>query len=358
KLTQENNKLTQENNKLTQENNFLFGSWGEFCPSFGQDVDLYTKRIIESSDFFETMDVYLLGSDLTDQQKFELILSLVFNLKENKMLCSSLLSYSEFFLEKKNINDFLGNIRFLSQMAIYLDDIELAYDFYMKYFYYRSNIKVNEQIYQRYTKMKEIANKSRQHGHDLLIDYIQKQDTCNEKICIEIGTTRENVSGQGSTMLIAKLCNDKNIKFITVDMDPHNTLWAKFVANKNCINISAITSKGEDYLENIDFAIDYLFLDAYDFDHSMHTELRQKQYEKNLGSRINDDECHKMHLKCAILACKKLSKDGIICIDDTWRNKNGDWEAKGKLAIPYLLENGFEIIEERNKAILLQRKSE
>jgi hypothetical protein len=38
--------------------------------------------------------------------------------------------------------------------------------------------------------------------------------------------------------------------------------------------------------------------------------------------------------------------------------EDGRWSAKGTLAMPYLLANGFELVEARNRAALLRRKSE
>jgi hypothetical protein len=116
----------------------------------------------------------------------------------------------------------------------------------------------------------------------------------------------------------------------------------------------AINMKGEDYLRDYDGNFDFIFLDAYDFDHGKHSKLRQSRYEKFLGAPIDDTECHKMHLDCAIYVKEKLSQNGLVCIDDTWL-ENGNWTAKGTLAMPYLLENGFHVFEARNRSVLLGR---
>src|SRR3546814_16508885 len=98
-------------------------------------------------------------------------------------------------------------------------------------------------------------------------------------------------------------------------------------------------------------------LDAYDFDHGKHSELRQSRYKKFLGSEIDEIACHEMHLDCAKSVHLKLSAGGLVCIDDTWID-DGKWCAKGTLAVPYLLDNGFEIVEARNRAALLRRKNQ
>jgi hypothetical protein len=123
------------------------------------------------------------------------------------------------------------------------------------------------------------------------------------------------------------------------------------------LSFEAITMKGEDYLRDYDGNFDFIFLDAYDFDHGGHSKLRQSRYEKFLGASIDDTECHRMHLDCAKSVVKKLSARGLVCVDDTWL-EDGSWTAKGTLAMPYLLENGFHVLEARNRAALLVRSNE
>ena len=176
-------------------------------------------------------------------------------------------------------------------------------------------------------------------------------------VLIEIGTTRENVPGQGSTRKIAEFCKLKNIHFITVDMDPHNTFVAANMFKKLNVSFEAINMKGEDFLRGYEGDFDFVFLDAYDFDHGGHSELRQSRYRKFLGASIDEIECHKMHLDCAKSVLKKLSSVGLVCVDDTWL-EDGLWTAKGTLAMPYLLENGFNLLEARNRSALLNRVKE
>jgi hypothetical protein len=61
-----------------------------------------------------------------------------------------------------------------------------------------------------------------------------------------------------------------------------------------------------------------------------------------------------MHLECAKAALDKMAPWGVICMDDTWLT-DGAWQAKGTLAMPYLLEHGFRLLEMRNRAALLAR---
>lgn len=209
------------------------------------------------------------------------------------------------------------------------------------------------------TRISERANY--EHGHELLYAYLRQHlsellgDFGDRRpILIEIGTTRENIPGQGSTRKLAEFCMANNLHFITVDMDPHNTHVAADMFRVMESSFQAINMKGEEYLRDYDGNFDFIFLDAYDFDHGKHSALRQSRYQKFLGASINDVECHKMHLDCAKYIAEKLSRNGVVCIDDTWL-EDGRWTAKGTLAMPYLLENGFCLLEARNRAALLGR---
>jgi hypothetical protein len=43
-----------------------------------------------------------------------------------------------------------------------------------------------------------------------------------------------------------------------------------------------------------------------------------------------------------------------VNIDDTWQDDSGSWIFKGTLAVPYLIENGFEVIASKNRAVFLK----
>lgn len=213
-----------------------------------------------------------------------------------------------------------------------------------------------------YAKVRATSKEKGEHGHALLLGYLRKHlDGLRPKspgrklVVVEIGSTRENVAGQGSTRIFAKFCKSEHIDFITVDMDPHNTESAASVFRSIDADFRAINQKGEDFLREYSGEIDFIFLDAYDFDHGKHSALRQSRYEKYLGSSIDEKQCHEMHLDCARSASEKLSAFGLVCVDDTWL-VDGEWCAKGTLAVPYLLDNDFEIVEARNRAVLLRRK--
>lgn len=214
-----------------------------------------------------------------------------------------------------------------------------------------------------YEKNRAAASAPAEHGHELLIAYLKghlaalKRRVARPLVMVEIGSTREAVPGQGSTAKLAEFCRIHQMHFISVDMDPHNTGMAADLFNRMGVAFEAINMKGEDYLREIDRDIDFVFLDAYDFDHGQHSALRQSRYEKFLGQRIDDSACHQMHLDCATSVVKNLPPYGLVCLDDTWLEE-GHWTAKGTLAMPYLLGHGFHLLEARNRAALLARSAE
>jgi uncharacterized coiled-coil protein SlyX len=175
------------------------------------------------------------------------------------------------------------------------------------------------------------------------------------RMLIKIGTTRERVPGQGSTEKLARVCAAPGMEFITVDMDARNSAMALHMFRCLGLPFRAVTAKGEDFLAAWKGPVDYCFLDAYDFDHGQHSELRQSRYETFLGSRISDAQCHQMHLDCARSLAARLAGDGMICFDDTWTDAQDAWTAKGATAMPFLLEQGFRITDARNRAALLVR---
>ena len=226
----------------------------------------------------------------------------------------------------------------------------------------RLNPKEQSLLLKCYEKTQSERWDSIQHGHEVLLAYlkthldsIRKHHASRPAVMLEIGSTRENIPGQGSTKILAEYCHAEGIHFITVDMDPDNTQTAARLFHEMEVDFEAINGKGEDYLREYEGGLDFVFLDAYDYDHGKHSELRQSRYRKYLGSAIVDGQCHQMHLDCAESLSKKLSPSGLICVDDTWLT-NGRWSAKGTLAMPYLLDNGFFLLDIRNRAALLGRK--
>ncbi|MFD3306278.1 O-methyltransferase [Alteromonas macleodii] len=311
-------------------------------------------------ELLEKISLTLAEKDTSQLSKFAFCCkaSELFAEKKDELMAVHFINTATRYVEK----DDNGQLVFeLTKRALVLNKWDLAVDFSiasMSKFLSREDFD-GEHYLHAFTEIRRASKKKQQHGHDLLIEYIHsnKNDALqqNKKTFVEIGTTREDIPGQGSTIQLATLCHELGIQFITVDMDPNNTQLATITMMSESLSGVAINKKGEDYLAEYNGQLDFVFLDAYDFDHGNHSELRQARYEKYLGQRIDEKECHVMHLKCAESLNNILSKEGVICIDDTWRDEQNKWTAKGTLAVPFLLNQGFKIIDERNRAVLLKR---
>ena len=177
------------------------------------------------------------------------------------------------------------------------------------------------------------------------------------KTIIEIGTTRELRPPQNSTQKLAIFASAMDMRFVTVDMDPDNTKAAERILPFLNPAADAQTKKGELFLKTYAGALDYVYLDAFDFDHDQHSDKRRQRYQEFLNTDINDEECWLMHKLCAETIIERMPEGGIVALDDTWRDSDGVLQGKGKLAAPLLLQNGFKMVAETKDTLCLKRIS-
>lgn len=323
------------------------------------DVFSIANKCLAAEDIYNEIDKYLLSSLLDDAYKLKFCIALSdrFFSKKNNLMAQHFLTTAESFLTKEIDKELLVKQWLLLGRSNEAFDILVKGDLKVKKFTKNEREKLLS-VYNRVRK-KEIDKG--EHGHHLLLEYLEGSLSKYKKMIsdrvptlIEVGTTRENIPGQGSTRKIAEFCKRNKMQFITVDMDSHNTDMAYNLFIEMEMPFKAINSKGENYLSAYAGYMDFVFLDAYDFDHGNHSELRQSRYEKFLGNRIDEKKCHQMHLECAESIAVKLQPHGVVSIDDTWL-VDGKWCAKGTLAVPYLLENGFEVIVAKNRSVLMRR---
>ena len=323
------------------------------------------EKCFEQTDVQEAIDQQLLEEPWTDEEKFHICVVIAEKMYAHKdpLQAISWINQARLFLTTVKVENATQKYRDLSELAARFGQPNLAIDLIVESSFSAPSLNnaQKENLKTTYEKLRVPNAKKHEHGHDLLLEYLrdnphQHVSTQKKPVMIEIGTTRENVPGQGSTLQLAALAAKQGIQFISVDMDPHNSRWARFNLELMQLPGETVSQKGEDFLAQYPNTIEYIFLDAYDFDHGNHSELRQQRYQKYLGSNIDELQCHQMHLDCAKTLLEKLSPTGVICVDDTWQDDEGHWTAKGTLAVPFLLENGFKIIEARNRAVLMNRE--
>lgn len=333
----------------------------KFVVTGANDLKGLIAFCISAEDIHAQVDKLLESGRLDDQQtvKFLLGLSENFNVRKDKMTAMHFLASAKKYLKPGDTENHL----LLSRHYMALGRQQEALDLLVLNSLGADSLTSSERerLLSSYEKALAESRSKEEHGHELVLTYLQANRGSlklhdRRATLIEIGTTRENVPGQGSTRKLAEYCRSEGLHFITVDMDPHNTHEAEKLFKELGTNFEAVNQKGEDYLFEFQGYMDFVFLDAYDYDHGQHSELRQSRYKKFLGNNIDEALCHKMHLDCAKSVVQKLSPFGVVCVDDSWQ-VDGKWTAKGALAIPFLLENDFEIVEARNRSVLLGRKN-
>lgn len=324
-------------------------------------IQQLAQSCLDRSDPLGAIDDYLEGDELNNHEKFQLAVALSdrFFEQDDALNGQNYLALADRFIDESG-DIAVAQRQLLARRLAQKGRVDRALDLAVLNIARDLNLPENrsKQLLELYEKLREPQIKKGEHGHDLLLDALRKANeggtSLQNKLLIEVGSTRENVPGQGSTAKLAEFCARHKMCFITVDMDPHNTKVATRTLAQYDHQFQAVTQKGEDFLRELRDNPNFVFLDAYDFDHGKHSALRQNRYTHFLGAEISDAACHKMHLDCAESLVDKLAPGGLVCIDDTWQEQ-GEWTAKGKLAVPFLLDKGFKILEARNKAVILQR---
>jgi len=165
----------------------------------------------------------------------------------------------------------------------------------------------------------------------------EKQLETEKKVMVEVGCTR-NLTEQDSTFHLANFCKKNDIHFVTVDVNEDNIKTCKERLKEINPEFEAVASTGEEFLKKYDKKIDFLYLDGFDYFHNFHSQGRKDNYKKYLGLEITDENCWNMHLNC--VKNSTMSDNGIICINNVLNN---EYAGKGKLAIPYLMKNNYEV---------------
>jgi len=167
---------------------------------------------------------------------------------------------------------------------------------------------------------------------------------------VEVGCSREIIEGQNSTAQLLALAKEMGLPFAGIDLDQDNIAALK--RDYGDLGTQWIAGKGEDELASRQQPIAACYLDAYDFWHTSHSDLRQESYLKKYGAQINDQECHQMHFQAAQHATRIMPIGGVLGLDDTWL-ENDQWAGKGTLALPWLLEHGWQLLSQANRGTVM-----
>lgn len=132
----------------------------------------------------------------------------------------------------------------------------------------------------------------------------------------------------------------KHFRTVSVDIDPAATqnTFAICKALKQEGNLIPITGDGVEYLETRDYEIDLLFLDAWDVNlpNSAEEHLRAFQTAERL-----------LHQRSLVL----IDDTDVDCVDGELVFSDGV-SGKGKLVIPYAIENGWHVVFSGRQTLL------
>lgn len=153
--------------------------------------------------------------------------------------------------------------------------------------------------------------------------------------CIR-NTTEESKFGDGwSTLNWEYVAKETDSVVYVVDIDENHLSKSKQIVPESKYVVYTKQDSVE-FLKNFDKKIDFLFLDSYDY----------------CGDEENVRRCHVHQLNEVKAAMDKLNDKCLVLIDDVF---DTNWNGKGKLSIPYLLENGFNVLHLLDNQVLLIR---
>ena len=198
----------------------------------------------------------------------------------------------------------------------------------------------------KYSKYFDNRKNTFEKTYEKILNNIDSKKTYN---IVELGTSRSFVSGRiindekywtpdniknwaWSDGLFTKVFADNlegyNFKLYTVDPCPNANKVVKTIIGNNT-NVEVISKYSTDFLNNIDFKIDLLYMD--------HLE--------------SGKEACKTHLIDSKLIIEKdlMAKKSLILIDDTTPVCNG---GKSLLSLPYLIDNGYKKIIHEYQVLL------
>jgi hypothetical protein len=158
-------------------------------------------------------------------------------------------------------------------------------------------------------------------------------DNIENPIMVEIGQTRNyyNWNGDGySTPLFSWYISQRpDGQFYSIDISDNSKIYEGIFGiwgiRKDRINI--LQQDGIKFLQEFENKIDFLYLDAWDY-HKTNIEMQT----------ISET----MHLEAFKIAELKLNENALILIDDILDQET--LIGKGKLLIPYMIDNGYELI--------------
>lgn len=189
-----------------------------------------------------------------------------------------------------------------------------------------------------YSAIKNSPRTQRSKTFDIALRELHKRFGDNPVNIVETGTIRQlNDRGDGwSTAVWDAYIKEFGGRVWTCDIN-ENHIGTCIEVTRNSPNIKYVVDDSINFLKNFQEEIHLLYLDSYDTG----------------GSDENIFNACFHQLKEIVVVLKKLHPKALIMLDDVPQDfKNG----KGELSIPFIIGNGFEIINYQEPQIIFGKK--
>jgi len=176
---------------------------------------------------------------------------------------------------------------------------------------------------------------------DTFLKVMELMKAIDAKTIIETGTSREGLKGAKSngaaTIVFGKWARENGAFVHSVDISEESCRNAQLEVNRQNLNpfVKIHHSDSLVFLENFKEKVDLLYLDSYDY--SSDIEVQKKSQEHHL-----------LEFKAIE---NKLHTNSIVLIDDCDLPNGG----KGKLAIAYMLKNGWKVVINAYQVLLVRK---
>jgi hypothetical protein len=124
----------------------------------------------------------------------------------------------------------------------------------------------------------------------------------------------------------------------------------EFVHSEALTWTTAFTQRGQ--------TIAVLYLDNFDWNWStnQHSSMivEQQTWYHSQGITMNNLNCQTSHIGQMVNLMPCMAEKSVVCVDDTYEY-NGVYIGKGGAVVPYLLSQGFCILQSRDYGVILGR---
>lgn len=163
-------------------------------------------------------------------------------------------------------------------------------------------------------------------------------------VILEVGVERDS-EGTGSTTFLA----DVGPLVYVIDADPEQFKRACMIPN-----VVPFLGLAEDVLRTWSAPIGFAWLDGHDwpYEHAPAGmwDAQEREYHER-HQAYSREASRASHLTVAQLIASHVVPGGLVVLDDTWAlpsvldpTPGPGWNGKGGAAVPYLLDNGFEVL--------------